>query len=559
MWATIKKPYIPIGFQLNGIDNEVVQQNVITTLENLRARLHTPINNEEVKHYAHKAPRFIQRAVEPYGYFNCKVATKMTKTKKGWMAQFQVTLGRALPITSIQTDIEGAGKTDPEFIKWKKELPFHVGAPLKTQAYENAKTKLYNLATERGYFQAKMVKNQIQINLHRYQASIVIVFDTGPRYRFGATTFSETPFYKSFLDKFITYHAGEYYNAKKLENSQERLVRSNSFDQVTPKPDIKAAENNIVPIRFSLITRKSKEYTLGLGYGTDTGVRGTAGVILRQIGHQGQRFKTLLRASQSNSSLTSKYIIPGFDPANDVFTIGAGVSNMQQSTGNAHNAKFALEYVMTRGNWNQSLALAYLNERYNIVTLPFTSTQLVYPTYDVKYSNIITAEHPRKGLSIDTQLTGASQSILSEATFFQAQVHLRTLYTVSQTHTRLLFRSDLGHTDITNIANLPLSLQLFAGGSRSVRGYGYNSIGPGRNMVVASTEVQQKVVGAFYIVGFLDAGTVNNNNIFNVISMGTGPGIAWISEIGSMELTYANAFTQSNKPWSLQFTMGAVL
>ncbi|OGT47992.1 MAG: hypothetical protein A3E82_04325 [Gammaproteobacteria bacterium RIFCSPHIGHO2_12_FULL_38_11] len=557
--AQPKKPYIPITFQITGIQDETIQKNVISTLENLRARLHTPVTNEEAKHFAYKSPRFIEDAVKPYGYFNCQAKSQLLRTEKGWLVKFQVTLGRELPITGMQIEIHGAGTSDPEFIKWKKDLPFKIGQTLNTQNYEKAKIHLYNLATKRGYFQAKMIKNQIQINLARYQANIIIIFNTGPRYRFGETTFSKTPFYTSYLNKFITYQAGEYYNAKKLAASQERLVRSNAFDQVTPKPNLKAVENNVVPIHFSLITRKSKEYTFGLGYGTDTGVRGTAGVILRHIGHSGQRFTTLLRASQTNSSLTAKYIIPGVDPANDNFTIGAGASNMNQATGNAHNVKFGLTYLMARGNWSQSLTLAYLNERYNITTLPFTSTELVYPIYDLKYSNIVTPEHPRKGISIAMQLTGARKSILSETNFFQAQAHLRTLYTISETHTRLLFRSDLGRTDIANIVNLPLSLQLFAGGSTSVRGYGYNSIGPGRNLVVASTEIQQKVVGAFYLAAFIDAGTVGDNNIFNAINAGAGPGIAWISEIGSMELTYANAFTQNNKPWSLQFTMGAVL
>lgn len=72
----------------------------------------------------------------------------------------------------------------------------------------------------------------------------------------------------------------------------------------------------------------------------------------------------------------------------------------------------------------------------------------------------------------------------------------------------------MGHTSIANIGELPLSLQLFAGGVSSVRGYGYNSIGPGRNLVVASSEVQQRIIGAFYLAGLVDAGVVANNNIF---------------------------------------------
>ena len=92
-----------------------------------------------------------------------------------------------------------------------------------------------------------------------------------------------------------------------------------------------------------------------------------------------------------------------------------------------------------------------------------------------------------------------------------------------------------------------------------MRGYGYNSIGPGRNLVVASAEIQQRIYGSFYLTGFVDSGVVGNQNIFHHINVGTGPGFAWISSIGTIELTIANAFTQANTPWSLQFTMGTAL
>lgn len=41
---------------------------------------------------------------------------------------------------------------------------------------------------------------------------------------------------------FLTYHAGEYYNADKLETTQEGLVHSDYFDQVTPKIKLKEAK-----------------------------------------------------------------------------------------------------------------------------------------------------------------------------------------------------------------------------------------------------------------------------------------------------------------------------
>lgn len=551
--------YYPLQYAFSGITDKPIQDNINATLQNFRSRLHFPLTAEEVHHFVRKSPQLIQNAIKPYGYFKSDVKSTLVKTKTGWQALFSITPGPALPIAAMDITIQGDGQQDPAFLNWKKTLPFKVGDTLQTEQFENAKNALYDIATRHGYFSSNLIKSQIQINLKTYQATIILVFNTGPRFRFGETTFSKSTFYDSFLQKFLTYHQGEFYDAEKLEKTQEGLINSNYFNQIVIKPLPKEAVNGQVPISITMIPRKARTYTLGLGYGTDTGVRGTIGMTLRHIGHVGHRFQTLLRASQNNSSFVAKYIIPGLNPASDLFTIGAGVSNIEQSTGNANNAKIGVTYSIIKGKWQNSLTLAYLNERYNITTLPNTSTYLVYPTFESKYLNADHPRNPHRGISFEIQYATASQNILSQTNFSQFVAHLKTLYTIDKTSTRLLFRADGGHTNIANLIRLPLSLQLFAGGSRSIRGYGYNSIGPGRNLVVGSTEIQQRVYGAFYGVLFFDAGVVGNQNIFQHINMGAGPGVAWISPVGTIELTLANAFTQATKPWSIQFTMGTAL
>lgn len=559
LFAATQKPYIPLRYVVSGIQDKAMLKNVNDTLLNLRSHIEVPLTDTDARHFNQKAPRLIQDALKPYGYFRSHVQSSLIKTQKGWLAHYDITPGAPLPLMAIQIEIQGEGKTDRKIDQWLAHEPLHVGDPLNTITYDAIKNSLNDLAMERGYFDAKLIKSQIRINLAAYHAKIIIIFNTGSRYHFGDTSFSTTPFYEKFLRRFLRYHAGQPYNAKKLENTQEGLVTSNYFNQVliTPKP--KEATNGQVPIHIGLLPRNSRAYTVGLGYGSYTGIRGTLGLTLRHIGGEGHRFHAIIRGSQKNSSLITRYMIPGPDPARDLFTIGAGASNINQSTGTGHNATFGLTYTLSRGHWKNSLTLAYLNERYNLTNLPFTSTQLVYPTFDTKYLNANHNMNPSRGFSFETQLSGADKNILSRTDFFQILMHIKTLFTIEKTKTRLIFRSDIGHTNIANIAELPLSLQLFAGGSRSVRGYGYNSIGPGRNLVVGSTEIQQRVYGKLYLAGLVDAGVVGNQDLFQHINVGVGPGLAWLTPVGTMELTVAEAPTQSNKPWTIQFTMGTVL
>lgn len=563
------KKFLPFRYIVFGINDQVIKKNVNLTLLNLRSRFSFPITQPEIKHFMKKTPKAIQKAVAPYGYFRSQTQMQLVKTSEGWFATFYVNLGPALPIRSVHVEIKGQGETDPKYIAFLRKLPLKVGDRLQTDTYNNVKATIYDIATDHGYFHAKMIQSQIRINLVKYYARIIIIFDTGKRFRFGPTTFTKTPFYDSFLHRYLSYKEGDYFDGREVEKTQLGLVRSNYFRQALLTPEINKAANGYVPIKTSLILRKRRAYIFGVGYGTDTGIRGTLGYSIRRIGHEGHRFHTILRGSQYNSSLTAKYIIPGWHPANQLFTIGAGASYMNQSTGTANNGKFAIIYTILSNHWNNSFTLGYLYEKYQLSSLPPAiqnlSTSLVMPTYETKYTNTNHKTQPTKGITTSLQLTGAAKDALSQTNFFQATFHLNTLYTIRKTKTRFLFRTDLGHTDIANIDNLPLSLQLFAGGAQSVRGYGYNSIGiygtnnPGRNQVVASTEIQQRIYGAFYLAGFIDAGVVGNNNIFQHINAGSGPGIAWISPIGTIELTVAEAFTQLNKPWTIQFTMGTAI
>ena len=551
-----EKKQSPLQFQVSGLVGKPLI-NVQLVLKNLQTHFHPAMTQIEVLHYYDKAPKEIRNALAPYGFFQAHIQSSLIKIPGGWLAKYAVTVGSPMLISTVKIDIQGAGKTDSNFEKIIQETEIKPGAILHTQKYETLKTNLYNIATQRGYFNAKMIKSNIIINLNTNRSDIIIIFNTGNRFRFGKTTFSKTPLYNKFLRRFLQYKEGEYYDAKKAEETQASLVSSQYFNQALINPEPKKAVNDVVPMYISLIPRKSKEYTAGLGYGTDTGIRGTLGITLRELNGWGHRFETYLRASQDNSSFIMKYLIPGPNPGRDLFTLAAGYTNINQTTGNGNSFKLGPDYTMTSGHWKNTFALAYLNEEYNLIAVPQTSTQLVYPTVAFRYLNTDNKTQPQNGFVFHTQLSGANEHLLSETTFTQIIASAKTLSTIQKTHTRFLFRVDTGYTDITNLDQLPLSLQLFAGGSRSIRGYQYNAIGPGRDLLVGSVEIQQRVKKEWYLAAFVDAGSINDDaQILQNPSIGIGPGVVWLSSFGMLELTVANAVTQPNKPWVIQFMMG---
>ena len=91
------------------------------------------------------------------------------------------------------------------------------------------------------------------------------------------------------------------------------------------------------------------------------------------------------------------------------------------------------------------------------------------------------------------------------------------------------------------------SRRFYAGGGASVRGYGYQDIGPrdpnnvpvgGRSLTEFSLEARVKAFGNFGVVPFLDAGNIYTSQLpkFNDLHYGTGLGIRYYSSFGPIRL-----------------------
>ena len=115
-----------------------------------------------------------------------------------------------------------------------------------------------------------------------------------------------------------------------------------------------------------------------------------------------------------------------------------------------------------------------------------------------------------------------------------------------------------GRVRLASIPGAPLfaiapSRRLYAGGGASVRGYGYQAIGPrdeigqptgGRSLVEAAVEARIKTGffnGALSVVPFFDAGAVGRNPTpgFDALKFGAGVGVRYATGFGPLRLDVA--------------------
>jgi translocation and assembly module TamA len=534
---TAKKDVVNIS--VTGVENKDILKNIQSSLKNIKSvHLTKPVNQDSVYSIYSSAPEGIKKAIQPYGYFNPQISPSFKKTHGTWYLHFAVKPGIRSIVTRVHINITGQGAHNAAFMRVVKHYPLKQGKFFSLPKYNDGNNLLFEHAANLGFFKAKMEKNKITVNLNNNTVQVDIVFDTGIRHRFGTTHFTKTPLNVKFLRKFMDYKEGEYYDNAKVQQTQNNFSDSNYFSQIVVSPEVKNTINYVTPMKILLHMRKRKVYTFGLGYSTDTQIRGTLGFKYRWVNSWGHYFDSRFQGSFVNYSLVAGYHIPWPNPMKDLFSFKVGAGKLNIKRGNSTSAKVSILYKHSYTRWAHTISINYLNERYDMTNLPKTQARLFYPEANVSYYSTRNHINPDIGVRFTADLSGTPSALSTKSGFWQAKLESKAIVTFLK-HEQIAARLAYGRTEISSINNLPLSLQFLIGGSQTVRGYSYQSIGPGRNMIYGSFEFRQRIWKELYLAGFYDFGNVTDERLFSNIRDSVGPAILYRSPIGVIELSVA--------------------
>ena len=189
---------------------------------------------------------------------------------------------------------------------------------------------------------------------------------------------------------------------------------------------------------------------------------------------------------------------------------------------------------------------------------------LLYPSIRAEYIDADDRLYPRRALAGTLMLRGAIEGVGSDSTFAQVHATARWIRALGADN-RLLLRGELGHTFTDDLFEMPLSLRFFAGGDRSVRGYGWRDIGPrvgdfatgGKNVVTTSVEFERYFTRDWGGAVFVDAGDAFDDN--PEMHYGVGVGVRWRSPVGPVRVDIARGLTGPEGGFTLHFNIGADL
>ena len=517
-----------------------------------------------------QAEEKISQALAPFGYYKPTVTPTLELVDGVWQATYAIKRGERIPLSTVDVKVTGEAEKDPAFTDAVKQSPLKAGKPLLDADYESLKQRFQVLASERGYFDAKLTESRILIDLEKYEAEVVLHFDSGVRYYLGEVSFNQDkPWLRDeLLERYSEIEPGQAFLAEDLQQLQSDLSNTAYFQEVTldVAPE-NANEEKVIPVVVNLVARNPTRYSFGAGFGTDTGIRVKAGITKRRINQAGHHFTGEALISQLRLGLAGEYLIPGSDPRSDTWGLRGSFEDEDSDTRDFTKGSIGGFYRHREGLWIKTYALDYLVESFEVSDDEDTSVLLV-PSVEWTRTNPLGLSErisPAFGTSLTLGLRGASDALLSDTDFIQPTISGKWIYSFSNSH-RLITRGAAGTTLVSDFNRLPTSFRFFTGGDNTVRGFGYNVIGPevdgdvvgGRHLLESSVEYEVPVAEKWSIAAFVDVGDAFNDE--PELKTGLGVGFRWRSPIGPVRVDFAHGVQDPpGRKLRLHLTIGADL
>ncbi len=548
----------PVRVDISGVGGEML--NNVRSYLSISRYVGKDLSEARVRQLHVKAAAEISQALQPFGYYEPKVQTSIKLIDGQWLAHYGIDPGVATRISRIDIQLLGKGQDDPLLTKPVADFPLKVGDVIDHRRYSNGKNLILSRALENGYLDAQYQRSNLIIDVRAHQARIELSLKTGARYRFGTLRMHQDALKPELLRRLLPIKEGEPYTNAKLLSLQYTLDDTGYFSRVEVDPRQDQAQDLAVPIDISLKPHKPSKYTIGFGYGTDTGPRLLLGYDNRLINSSGHRFTSLLTLSTQTSSASATYSIPIDNPATDRVEFVGGLQDQEIDDRRSFTQTLAVNRINVFGRWTRTLGLNLLRERYDLDTQPQRTSNLVMPRVAFSYG---WTQGDRRGLRWNIETKAADDNLLSTTTFAQLHSDVKFLQGLWPGG-KLILRGEGGTTAISDFESLPLSQRFFAGGDTSVRGYGYKELGPkdsegevvgGRYLITGSAELNQQVYGNWGVATFYDIG-----NAFNDLALGlkqsTGVGLIWKTPVGPLRIYVARTLSEPKPTYRLHVLFG---
>ncbi|HDM8133719.1 TPA: outer membrane protein assembly factor [Vibrio harveyi] len=551
--------YADVSLKIKGIDG-ALEDNVNAYLSSI------PEDDYSTSlRFQARLEQSITEALNALGYYHAKISYTITKDNDELIVNVQP--GEPVRVKLMDVVISGEANQDEAFVKLLEKSPLKIGRILNQGEYDSLKSSIRNLALQRGYFNGDFTLSRLEVVPELNEANVRLHYDSGIRYHFGSVEIFGSQIWEDRVESLRPFKTGEPYLVSEVGEYNQNLSNTDWFSSVFVEPDLsKLDDGRELPIKVSLAPAAKNQLETGIGYSTDTGVRGTLKWKKPWVSARGHSFDTALSLSKPEQTITAGYKIPLDDVLHEYYQLQFGLKHLDNRDTESLESNLAVErHWITDGGWHKTLYVRHLYENFS-QGLQEDGVQFVLPGASFSRTRTRGGNMPMWGDKQSVTVEYGDTALLSETRVLRLLGRTSWIRGIGQNH-RGLFRLEGGANITDEFEKLSPSLRFFAGGDNNIRGYGYESISPkdasgaltgAKYMVTSTLEYQYRVYGNWWGAAFYDIGDAFNET--PEWKAGAGVGIRWASPVGPVSFDFAWGLDSEPDPeFRIHFSLGPEL
>ncbi|MDA0570818.1 autotransporter assembly complex protein TamA [Burkholderia gladioli] len=507
------------------------------------------ISDDQFEFLVTATPQQVRDLTATEGYFSPVVSTDVRNRDGKRSVTVKVDPGPQTDVAGVDLQFKGPVGTEDPKQETAARLAFslHEGDAFTQSGWDGAKNAALKQLQSYRYLGAKIVSSQARIDPRTRTAKLAVSFDSGPTFTMGALDVSGV---RRYPEKIVTnvnpLGVGEIYDVQRINELQRQLQNTPYYASVAIDVGDDTSKPEDTPVHVKVSEYPYNSVRGGVGYATDTGPHVQGSYTYLDTFGAAWPLQVSGRIDQIQQYGQVQLSMPP-SPHGWTNSALASYTNTNVSDVRIYSARLGLQRTKTSQNIDYSYSIMFYQDRLDQNGAGPTTSRALVPQWSWTRRNVDDPLFPRSGNLIHAEAGFAVKGVLTDQSFVRGYARGQQYIPIGK-RDLIFFRAELGGVFTSGgSAGIPASLLFRAGGSNSVRGYGYQSIGnsvdgsvlPTKYLMTGTAEYQHWFNHDWGAATFFDVGTATDAWGERVFYPGVGLGARWRSPVGPVNVDLA--------------------
>jgi translocation and assembly module TamA len=540
-WADVPKA------RILGVSDSRLRQQIERAVGSSK---NPPQSRFEARRRAASAADDVMAVLRSEGYYEAVVTPDVGE---GDQPQSIVTIAAGPRFTFGQPQVAWVGKPPGSLAQRAGEaaIGLTIGGPGRAADVLAAEGRVVATVQKRGYADAKAAPREVVVDHDPRTVQPTFRIDAGDAVRLdGVHLNAQGRSRPSWVAALAPWKPGDLYDPDAVAQLEKRLRDTQVFDSVTVALDPKTNADGERPVDVTLTDRPKSTLELGATYSTadDSGVD-AKWVRYNRLG-LGDTLTYSLAVANILSQAGVELDLPNWRYPQRTLKLFSAVyrddtnayqengwrlgTDLEQHFGRNDFRTYGLSFILSRDVEPQLLNGTLITRQRPLATISTLASTSLDRSDDIL--------NPRQGWRFEIRAEPTISFGDGPVEYVRTQAQLSG-YEPLDANGGTVLAERLRIGDILNgtIPAVPASARFYSGGGGSVRGYGYQDVGPrfpnntpegGVSLLETSLELRQKITGPIGAVVFADTGFLGQTETFDFKAPETGVGVGLRYDLG---------------------------